>query len=174
MCARLEGIVDPARKHNLKPMKQRKAELLAKIQKRGPGGWGTNSINFFEPVLGKLIKDGDVRLKRIIYRSGFNGANRTAMVATWFPEMEMPRYVEPHRKKREAAEAAGQHFRGENQGSLRVDTKKIMWTKEKNDKLLVDALRGEADPELVKEIGRIKTKYRKITINSSKKRDSNE
>ena len=151
------------------PMKMRKANLLKYMQTR----LSKIMVKDIEPaVLKQLIDDGEVYIEN--GKSGHIRQSHAYAVPTERPEMEIPRVVEPHKKKREAAEAAEQHFRGKNQGSLRVDTQTIKWNKEKDDKLLLDALRGEADPELVKEIGRIKTKYRKITINSSKKRDSNE
>ena len=145
-------------------MKQRKAELLAKIQKRGPGGLSTNSINFFEPVLGKLIKDGDVALKRVIYRSGWNGANRTAMVATWFPEVVEEQVSEPNAKKNAALKEAGMRVPGATQGQERTTTEVIIWNKKKNDQLLFDIMTGKADPAVVKEVQRTKTKFRKMKI----------
>jgi len=172
MCAQLEGIVDPARRHCQKPMKQRKAELLAKIQKRGPSGWGTNSINFFEPVLGKLIKDGDVVLKRKIFRSGFNGANRTAMIATWFPEVVEDHVHEPNAKKKAALKEAGLRIPGENQGKEKTETRVIKWNKKKNDQALFDTIKGTVDEDVIREVNRTKTKYRKMRI--TKKEDDDE
>lgn len=153
-------------------MKQRKERLLAKIQSKGKGGLGTNSINFFEPVLGKLIKDGDVVLKRTIFRSGFNGANRTSMVATWFPEEVEEHVHEPHAKKKAALKEAGLRVPGENQGKPRTETRVVKWTKKKDSHVLFETLKGTADPDVMKEVNRTKTKFRKMRI--TKDEDSNE
>jgi len=145
-----------------KPMKQRKAELLARIQAKGESGLGTNSINFFQPVLDKLIKDGDVVLKRNIYRSGYHGANRTAMVATWFPEVTEERVAEPYAKRKAAMEEAELPYRGMNQGKETVPKKVVKWSKKKDQQLTMDILKGTADKELAAQVGKTKTKMRKI------------
>lgn len=156
------NIVQDWRTDAQKPMKQRKAELLAKIQKSGEGGLGTNSINFFQPVLSKLIKDGDVVLKRNIFRSGYHGANRTAMVATWFPEVKEERVAEPYAKRKAAMNEDDQHYKGKNQGKEHVPKKVVKWNKKKDQQLTLDILKGTADKELTAQVGKTKTKMRKI------------
>jgi hypothetical protein len=153
----------PKKTRGQKPMKQRKAELLATIQAKGENGLATNSINFYQPVLNKLIKDGDVVLKRNIYRTGFHGANRTAMVATWFPEPVEEEVREPYAKRKAALEEAGLPYKGMNQGTPRQDNQKVKWTKEKDQKLLMEVIKGTADEGLVQKVNRTKTKMRKIT-----------
>lgn len=155
---------DDFRKAAQTPMKQRKARLLAKIQAKGEGGLSTNSINFFEPVLGKLIKDGDVVLKRTIFRSGFHGANRTSMVATWFPEVVEEHVHEPYAKKNAALKEAGMRVPGENQGTERVETRVVKWNKKKEERVLFETLKGTADMDVLKEVNRTKTKFRKMRI----------
>jgi hypothetical protein len=39
----------------------------------------------------------------------------------------------------------------------------IKWTKDKHQKLLLDAIMGQADEEVVKQVTRTKTKPKKIT-----------
>jgi len=109
-----------------------------------------------------LIKNGDVVLKRNIYRSGFNGANRTAMVAAWFPEEAAEDNSAPWEKRNQELKDAGLHYKGKNRGKVRVHVETEMWTKAKDDKLFFEQLAGRADPELVAEVGRTKTKMRKI------------
>jgi len=155
------------------PMKQRKAELLAKIQAKGEGGFCTNSINFYEPVLNKLIKDGDVVLKRIIHRTGFHGANRTSMIATWFPEEVEERVAKPFAKREAELTEAGLTYPGQTQGKERIPQKTINWTKEKDQQLLIDMIKGEADPQLVAAVNRTKTKFRKIRVDHYNDKEDN-
>lgn len=148
-----------------KPMKQRKAELLAKIQAKGSAGLGTvKSIDFFNPVLKHLIKDGDVVLKRNVFRSGWGGKNSTSMIATWFPEVVEEEVREPYAKKKAALKEAGLRVPGENRGKEKTETRVINWTKKKEERVLFDTLKGTVDQDVIKEVNRTKTKFRKMRI----------
>ncbi len=120
------------------PMKQRAANVLKLIKKQPGGMMMAHRLN--KKVLAKLVKDGDVYIEN--GKSGHMRQSHSYARATGYRQPVVEEVVEEEEPK--------------------VAKKKIKWTKKKDQKLLIDIMMGTADPELVKEVGRTKTKFRKI------------
>lgn len=121
------------------PMKERAANLLNLIQKNP---WGIRAYLLEKRVLAKLIKDGSVKVQNESHGDGRE--SKTVVIAT--NPIERPEFEE-------AAEPV----------EPKVVKKTIMWTKAKDQKLLMEVMMGTADQDLVDAVGKTKTKMRKIT-----------
>lgn len=136
------------------PLKTRKANVLQYLQTTVHQIY----VKDIEPtVLKGLIDDGDVYIEN--GKSGHIRQSHSYAVPTEKLEIVEGKAKDPNAKWKAEAIALGLPT-----GDEKVETKKILWTKEKDQQLLIDMIKGEADPELVKEVNRTKTKMRKITV----------
>lgn len=142
------------------PFKKRCENLLRLIRKRGTNGVQNGWL--CQKVVNRLVADELV----FIQRKKFGGnTGRTFVIATEFEELQEDTRVEPFSKRNQELFDAGLRFRGQNQGTKRVDdfhTKK--WTQADQDKLLLDVLRGTAEPEVLNQVKRTKTRPKKIRV----------
>lgn len=147
-------------KSNQLPLKKRKANLLKYMQTMT----GTDKIyvNDIEPtVLKALIDDGDVYIEN--GKSGHIRQSHSYAVPTEKLEIVEGKLGVPYSKRNADLIASGLLL-----GEEKVETKTVQWTKERDQKLLVEIMIGTADEELVKEVNRTKTKMRKIKLPKTK------
>ena len=142
------------------PLTTRKENVLAAIEKKTETGiW----VKVIEPtVLKALLDDGSVYLNRSNSLFGRpTGRFYTRAVSLKFPQPDKEaRERRREENKRRLLEARlDAEMQKEDTGPKRT----IKWTKDKEQKLMMDMLKGKADPKIVKQLTRTKTKPKKIT-----------
>jgi len=141
------------------PLTKRKENVLKAIESKGENGIWVKRI---EPtVLDALIADEAVYLHRPPYYG--SGRNYTMAVASRFPQPDK----ETRKRRQEETPAQYKQRTLETLNPAPAEESKpkktIKWTKERHQRLLIDALMGQADEEVVKQVTRTKTKPKKIT-----------
>jgi hypothetical protein len=144
------------------PLSRRKKNVLKNIEeKKETGIW----VKLIEPtVLKALQDDGSIYLHREGYPWGRpSGRFYTRAVSTAYPQ---PDKKERQRRRQIQQEQYKQRMADPYPGEVEEDNgpkRTIKWTKDKHQKLLLDAIMGQADEEVVKQVTRTKTKPKKIT-----------
>ena len=139
-------------------MAQRCAELLAHLQLKGPSGEWETYLKPDPAVMKRLVKNGDVvRKTPFPHNSHEIRQNHVTIAATWFPKKAKEGTGGPNAKKKAALKEADTTVE-------KVETRTIKWNKRKNDQLLFDTIMGTADPDVIRAVGRTKTKMRKLKI----------
>lgn len=144
------------------PLTKRKENVLKAIEKRGEQGVWVKRI---EPtVLEALLKDESVYLNRSnsVYSRRPAGKFFTNAVSTNFPSPDKKTRERRREQMRIDCKRAQQEI---DEGYPTVDKapkKTIKWTKDKHQKLLIDAIMGQADEDVVKQVTRTKTLPKKI------------
>ena len=146
------------------PLKTRKENVLKNIEGHGERGIWVKTI---EPtVLDALLADGSVYLNRNNYLgAGAHGRFYTNAIASSFPQpdkkkRERRRIADQERYKQRMAETYTSE-KPEVTGKPEVK-KTIKWTKKRHQQLLFDVITGEADPEVIKQVTRTKTRPKKV------------
>ena len=145
-----------------KKMSERKQEILDKLAEKGEDGEFCN--RFDDAVIKKMLKDGTVKLSRHGH-SGGRGKNYTKVYLTDIqPKAEEKPVSKPFATRHADLEEAGLSYRGKNRGNKRKIKKTVKWTKEREQKHLMDCIRGTEDPKITEQLGKTKTRVKKIVI----------